>query len=253
MSKTTKLTLFILISFLLPMAALFLQSRITNDTVNLLLFGVQAASPSIAAFAVLLLSKEVRPHFKVIFQKAHITAVIVVPVLIASITMLISKSVYCIVWGKEFSLGNISVTKWLILLWALVAEELGWRGYLEPFLQEMKIKKWVIPCVVGIIWGLWHYHYFIQGRIDVPPLLFCAGCIIESYIYSILVSTTKNVLSAMIYHFSWNLMVNLFMINPSDNGGNIIPYTLVIILETVGIIIYGLYRRNKESSSDIAI
>ena len=57
----------------------------------------------------------------------------------------------------------------------------------------------------------------------------------------------------MIYHFSWNLMVNLFMINPSDNGGNIIPYTLVIILETVGIIIYGLYRRNKESSSDIAI
>ena len=43
MSKTTKLTLFILISFLLPMAALFLQSRITNDTVNLLLFGVQAA------------------------------------------------------------------------------------------------------------------------------------------------------------------------------------------------------------------
>jgi K+-sensing histidine kinase KdpD len=149
----------------------------------LLLFGVQAASPSIAAFAVLLLSKEVRPHFKVIFQKAHITAVIVVPVLIASITMLIS--------------------------------------------------------------------YFIQGRIDVPLLLFCVGCIIESYIYSILVSTTKNVLSAMIYHFSWNLMVNLFMINPSDNGGNIIPYTLVIILETVGIIIYGLYRRNKESSSDI--
>lgn len=185
MSKTTKLTLFILISFLLPMAALFLQSRITNDTVNLLLFGVQAASPSIAAFAVLLLSKEVRPHFKVIFQKAHITAVIVVPVLIASITMLISKSVYCIVWGKEFSLGNISVTKWLILLWALVAEELGWRGYLEPFLQD--------------------------------------------------------------------LMVNLFMINPSDNGGNIIPYTLVIILETVGIIIYGLYRRNKESSTDIAL
>lgn len=248
MRKITKLTLFILISFLLPMAALFLQSRITNDNVNLLLFGVQAASPSIAAFAVLLLSKEVRSHFKVIYQKGHLTAVIVVPVLIALITMLISKSVYCIVLEKAFSLGNISATKWLILLWALVAEELGWRGYLEPFLQEMKIKKWVVPCVVGIIWSLWHYHYFIQGRIDVPLLLFCAGCIIESYIYSILVRTTRNVLSAMIYHFSWNLMLNLFMISPSDNGGNIIPYTLVIILETVGIIIYGLYRRNKESS-----
>ena len=46
-------------------------------------------------------------------------------------------------------------------------------------------------------------------------------------------------------------MLNLFMISPSDNGGNIIPYTLVIILETVGIIIYGLYWRNKDSSSDI--
>ena len=109
MRKTTKLTLFILISFLLPMVALFLQSRITNDNVNLLLFGVQAASPSIAAFAVLLLSKEVRPHFKAIYQKGHITAVIVIPVLIASITMLISKSVYCIVFEKAFSLGNISI------------------------------------------------------------------------------------------------------------------------------------------------
>ena len=75
MRKTTKLTLFILISFLLPLAALFLQRRITNDNVNLLLFGVQAASPSIAAFAVLLLSKEVRSHFKVICQKGHITSV----------------------------------------------------------------------------------------------------------------------------------------------------------------------------------
>lgn len=108
MRKTTKLTLFILISFLLPMAALFLQSRITNDNVNLLLFGVQAASPSIAASAVLLLSKEVWPHFKAIYQKGHITAVIVIPVLIASITMLISKSVYCIVFEKAFSLGNIA-------------------------------------------------------------------------------------------------------------------------------------------------
>ncbi|MCR5249492.1 MAG: CPBP family intramembrane metalloprotease [Lachnospiraceae bacterium] len=243
MRKTTKLTFFILISFLLPWAALCLQSRITNDNVNLLLFGVQAASPSIAAFAVLLLSKEVRSHFKLIFQKAQIIAVIVIPVLIASITMLISKTVYCIVWGEAFSLGNISATKWLILLWALVAEELGWRGYLEPFLREMKIKKWIIPCIVGFIWGLWHYHYFIQGRMDVPLLLFFVGCIIESYIYSILVSITRNVLSAMIYHFSWNLMLNLFLISPSDNGGSIIPYTLVIILETVGIIIYGLSRR----------
>lgn len=251
MRKTTKLTLFILISFLLPLAVLFLQSRITNDNVNLLLFGVQAASPSIAAFAVLLLSKEVRSHFKVIFQRGHIIAAIVVPVLIASITMLVSKIAYCIVCGETFSLGNISATKWLILLWALVAEELGWRGYLEPLLQELNIRKWIVPGIVGVVWSLWHYHYFIQGRIDVPLLLFFAGCIVESYIYSVLVKTTRNVLSAMIYHFSWNLMANLLMINPSDNGGSIIPYVLVIMMETVGIIIYGLFLRIKKSSSNI--
>ena len=247
MRKTTKLILFILISFLIPLVSFYLQKKIPNDTAGLVLFGIQAASPSIAAIAVLVFSCEVRSHFRHIIQKGHILAAIVFPFLVASITILISKSVYCFIFGKVFTIEKISMTKWLILLWALIAEELGWRGYLEPLLRELKIKKCFIPGIVGIIWGLWHYHYFIQGRIDVPFLLLFAGCIIESYIYSILVSSTKNVLSAMVYHFSWNLMLNLLMINPSGNDGSIIPYALVIILEILGLVIYILIKRRKAS------
>lgn len=247
MRKITKLVLFILISFLIPLATLLLQIKNPDSNVNLVLFGMQAASPSIAAIAVLIFSNEVRSHFKHIFQRGHILAAIVFPFLIASITMLISRVAYCFVFGKMFTFEKITITKWLILLWALIAEELGWRGYLEPLLLELKIKKCILPGIVGVIWGLWHYHYFIQGRLNVPLLLFFAGCIIESYIYSILVSNTKTVLSAMIYHFSWNLMLNLLMIDPSNNDGNIIPYALVVILETAGLVIYILIRKRKTS------
>jgi len=37
--------------------------------------------------------------------------------------MLISKSVYCFVFGKMFTFEKITMTKWLILLWALIAED----------------------------------------------------------------------------------------------------------------------------------
>ena len=42
----------------------------------------------------------------------------------------------------------------------------------------------------------------------------------------------------MLYHFAWNLFVHVFAINPNDNGGNALPYIILVVLEIL--IVFGL-------------
>ena len=69
---------------------------------------------------------------------------------------------------------------------------------------------------------------------DVPIVWFFLSCIVESYIYSYLLDLTdNNLISAMIYHFAWNLFIHVFAINPNDNRGNTLPYIILVVLEIV--------------------
>ena len=58
MKERKILTVFILIAFLLPLIMVVLQSRLTNACISFVLFGIQAASPTISAAIVLGLNKE---------------------------------------------------------------------------------------------------------------------------------------------------------------------------------------------------
>lgn len=46
--------------------------------------------------------------------------------------------------------------KIIIVMWALVAEELGWRGYLQEKI-EAHVGDVLTPLNVGIIWTVWHF------------------------------------------------------------------------------------------------
>ena len=108
--------------------------------------------------------------------------------------MIAAKLLSSLIIGEHNSFfGAVSCKQWIIILWAFVAEELGWRGYLEPELNKLGVNKQLIPGMVGLIWCLWHYHYFMQNSIEIPIALFLIGCIIESYIYSFLMIFTKNI------------------------------------------------------------
>lgn len=41
-------------------------------------------------------------------------------------------------------------------MWALVVEELGWRGYLQEKI-EAHVGDVLTPLIVGIIWTVWHF------------------------------------------------------------------------------------------------
>lgn len=251
MRKHKNLILFLLISFLIPLVAVVSQTIIPNDSVCFVLYGIQAASPTISAVVVLCLNKEVKTHFTKIFRKESLLIAVILPTIIACTTMILAKLIYCVLFGIDFMLGNISTAQFIIILWAFVAEEIGWRGYLEPLLKTYNIPKQTVPCIVGMIWCLWHYHFFLQNGIEIPIPLFFISCIIESCIYSLLMSVTgDNIISAMTYHFMWNLLIHVAAINPADNNGSIFPYIILVVLEAMLLAAFLAFKRynNKKSS-----
>lgn len=76
--------------------------------------------------------------------------------LLAGSTMFLAKLIFCVSSGADFTPGNISAVPFIIILWAFIAEEFGWRGYLEPWLKKKGLPKWLVPYIVGVIWCLWH-------------------------------------------------------------------------------------------------
>ena len=75
-------------------------------------------------------------------------------------------------------------------------------------------------------------------------LLFFISCIIESYIYSFLMNVTcDNIISAVTYHFAWNLLIHIAALNPVNNDRSIFPYLILVILETLALpVLRGSYR-----------
>lgn len=228
------LIMFLLIAFLLPLAAIALQAMIPNDLIRFVLYGIQAAAPTFSAIVVLCLNKKAKAHFTRSFRKERLKTALILPTIIACFTMFLAKLIYCVIFRADFALGSISTTQFIIILWAFVAEEIGWRGYLEPLLRMYGVHKRIVPCIIGIIWCLWHYHFFLQNSVAVPIPLFFISCIIESYIYSFLMrATSNNIVSAMTYHFAWNLFIHVAAITPSDNNGSIFPYIILVVLEAL--------------------
>lgn len=184
------------------------------------------------------------------FRKEYLRRAIFLPLIVACVTMILAKLVFCVLFKTDFGLKSISAVQLVMVIWTLFAEEIGWRGYLEPLLIKIGVSKRVVSGIVGMIWCLWHYHYFIQGSIQVPVWLFFISCIIESYIYSFLMCITRsNIISSMIYHFAWNFFIHIVAINPVDNSGNIFPYFIMVILEAFMVFIFWNIRRIKAKSA----
>ena len=49
------------------------------------------------------------------------------------------------------------------MLWALVAEELGWRGYLLPKMRVFLSDRASLM-ITGLIWGIWHLPIIVMGH-----------------------------------------------------------------------------------------
>lgn len=240
------IVIFLFITFLLPLLSISIQSTIDNSSIHFILYGIEAASPTIAVIAVLTINRNINHFFQEMFHKKHLAMALLLPIIVAGSTMFFAKLIFSFLFNIDFAFGKISFMQLIIILWAFVAEELGWRGYLEPYLKQRIHFKRMVPFLVGILWCLWHYHYFLIDGIQVPLLLFLISCVVESYLYSYLMKcTSNNLVSAMTYHLAWNLFVHIFAINPIDNSGSAFPYLILILLEALMLIIFYLTGKKK--------
>lgn len=97
------------------------------------------------------------------------------------------------------------------LLFAL-GEELGWRGFLLPYL--MPLGQWKAILISGIIWGFWHAPAIIQG-LNYPgyPILgifmMIVFCVLLGAIFSWLYLNTKSPWVVALAHGAVNAVAGL--------------------------------------------
>ena len=100
-----------------------------------------------------------------------------------------------------------------ILVWVLplftyaILEEIGWRGFLLPHLQE-KHNAWMSTIYLTIIWALWHIPFFFY-RFDFSLFMsigFLFGIFVGSVILTSIYNSSKGFLvPAILFHFINNL------------------------------------------------
>lgn len=142
--------LFLIIAFLLPLVSITMQSIIENTVIDFILYGMEAASPSIAAIIVLYLNKSIRSYFVENFSYITLRLAVFLPIFITFIPMFIAKLFTSLFYEDINIFGNVTFIQFIIISWAFIAEELGWRGYLQPLLEKNMKQKWVIPFLVGL-------------------------------------------------------------------------------------------------------
>ncbi len=113
-------------------------------------------------------------------------------------------------------LGGLDWFSWLIysvrsviftLVVVAVGEELGWRGWLLPALQN-KYSPLISAVLLGIVWGLWHFPLFITGAYNQPPQMVFAKvglCVFLSVLFTCLYNRANgNILVAILLHTALN-------------------------------------------------
>lgn len=108
-----------------------------------------------------------------------------------------------------------------LFLFPGITEELGWRGFLQPHLQE-KVSGLLASLIVGLTWGLWHGRSLVTEPDTYTPqsyalfLVLVLGCsVILGWIWN---HSRGSVPLAMLAHFGANVTFTFFPMGAPDPG-----------------------------------
>lgn len=246
-----QIAVFLLLAFLLPLVcALILANASIPEALSLILFGLEAATPSLAAILVVFLFSS-RSGLRSWLRKCYIDQIdvrlILFGLLLPAVFIPVSKLLSWPITGIAPVPALLSPKKMLIVCWALVAEELGWRGFLQDRLEPYFGSR-TLPLLLGLIWAAWHYHFYLANELPVPLFLFLFGCIADSYLYYACTKAAKgNIVPVSILHFSENLFLNIWLINPQNNNGSITPYLVCVFLFALTAILTFVVLERKQA------
>jgi len=121
-------------------------------------------------------------------------------------------------------------------------EEPGWRGFLQPALDE-KFPFILSALIVGVIWAVWHIPgWFVQsiGQSYLNFISFTIYCIGLSFTMAALYKLTKNVFAVVLFHSWTNAVGGIFSMDIIlySPGFALITVTLIQIVISVAIYIF---------------
>ena len=151
----------------------------------------------------------------------------------------------------------------LLLLYTLVIgggqEELGWRGFAQPLLQE-RYGALVAALGIGVVWAAWHVPLFLlpgstQSGFDFG--LYVGGILAESVVLAWLYNNTDgSVLLAGLFHAGNNVAMNWY---PANNvlfvdgvrdatvafRGQLAAFVALLVLVGLLVAVYGARRLSR--------
>lgn len=78
-----------------------LQILINKNSVKFILYGIEAASPTIAVMVVMGKTNSIRNFLKKNFNRKHFMLAIILPVVIVCSTMFLAKWIACAIYDRE--------------------------------------------------------------------------------------------------------------------------------------------------------
>ena len=147
-------------------------------------------------------------------------------------------------------------------------EEFGWRGYLNPKLEQLTGTCGAV-IIGGIIWGLWHAplvaagYNFGTGHPALNVLLMCISCVFVNAVLFWLTKKTDSVFPAVLLHSIMDLNLQTFAIRYFTSGvseetlqkttalqggllGMVIPYAII------GTVFFVLLIRGRQRAEKTA-
>jgi membrane protease YdiL (CAAX protease family) len=152
------------------------------------------------------------------------------------ITVMLVSIVVHVIAGHAWRAESLPFPFWALVLTMIVGaagEELGWRAYLQPYLQT-RFSVLHSSLIVGVLWGFWHIGGFSHGLLYMG--LFVVMAVGLSVVMGAVVSVARgtNLVVATAAHAAVNLA--LFLLFTEENG-DIFPMAVLAGVWTVAAIV----------------
>ena len=220
----------------------FMESgKLTIGYIIYAIIGVLFSTPTPFIALFIILKKKEDISFKEYIKRSLRTPKPLITIVVTGLFMVLAF-VFALCYGIPTGASWIMMPLGFVVMLPCVgiAEEIGWRGFLQPELEK-KFSFPVATSMVAVIWFLWHLPIWVMpssNHYGDSLIGFGIMIFVWSFVSAAIYKSTKSVLACAIYHsfinsigaiYDWN---KLFDAYPKSNG-MLIYFALTFILAII--------------------